>query len=182
MPQYDITASRGTVPGVGPAATHCVPVQTYKYLRTPCRSMTLLHRATLCLALVLALPPGDSTDEGGCLFYRRHDNRVCAQRCIAPFVGPCPRFVPVRIGLLEEGRCADVGYPFFLHNMSIFAGPCGLMEFSMFSGIERRSLARNEIPAPYLPAGVLVPRVLGAPASRWPRFRGFPHQASVKVA
>lgn len=102
-----------------------------------------------------------------CRFYRRTQNDVCAHRCIEPFVGPCPRWVPTSIGMLQRGTCETIGYPVFVRNMSIFAGPCGTMEFSLFSPFKN---TKNKQNTPYLhamPAEVLVPRVIGMKSTQW---------------
>ena len=129
--------------------------------------MQLIYRKIRLIAIFCLVVPCFGVGSEICRFYRRIQDDVCAHRCIESFVGPCPRWVPTRIGMLQEGTCEKVGYPVFVKNMSIFAGPCGVMEFSLFSALKQTKTKKK---MPYLhavPAEVLVPRVIGIKSTQW---------------
>lgn len=125
------------------------------------------YRKIRFTAILCILMPCFSGGTEMCRFYRRTQDNLCAHQCIEPFVGPCPRWVPTSIGMLQEGTCENVGYPIFVKNISIFAGPCGNMEFSLFSPVKETNDKEN---TPYLhaiPTEVLVPRVIGIKSTQW---------------
>ena len=88
----------------------------------------------------------NNTTTSPCLDYRRYDGNVCAQQCIPESVGMCPRWVPVKIGMLERGNCAELKYTEFVRVLTIFAGPCGVMYFDVYSKAPDR---RRASPSPY---------------------------------
>ena len=100
-----------------------------------------LHSFLLFLLLLVpvsafsfsALKQTNSTTIRPCLDYRRYDGTVCAQQCIPESVGMCPRWVPTKIGMLEKGNCAELKYTEFVRVLTIYAGPCGVMYFDVYS-------------------------------------------------
>lgn len=88
----------------------------------------------------------NNTTTSPCLDYRRYDGTVCAQQCIPENMGMCPRWVPVKIGMLERGNCAELKYTEFVRVLTIFAGPCGVMYFDVYSKAPDR---RQASPSPY---------------------------------
>ena len=98
-----------------------------------------------CLIFVLLLVPvsaafsvsafklPNNTTTNPCLDYRRYDGTVCAQQCIPESVGMCPRWIPAKIGMLERGNCAELKYTEFVRVLTIYAGPCGVMYFDVYS-------------------------------------------------
>lgn len=131
----------------------------------------LVH--VLCVAVFLAVARGDHD----CLDYRKLSDGVCAHQCIPPMVGPCPRTIPVFFGRLEAGRCPEAGYPFFVRNVSILAGPCGTMEFALFSGATQKESAGR---AGRAGRALRVHSGVGGGVhtARWPRFHRLPRRVS----
>merc|ERR1712032_1146680 len=69
-----------------------------------------------------------------CVWYRRSLNEECAEACIPPSVGVCPRRLVVRLGRLTAGRCSEAGFKVADGTMISRAGPCGTILFDKFKG------------------------------------------------
>ena len=124
------------------------------FAHTP--TLSILTDKRLCLnsflIFVLLLVPvsafklTNNTTTSPCLDYRRLDGTVCAQQCIPESVGMCPRWVPAKIGMLERGNCAELKYTEFVRVLTIYAGPCGVMYFDVYSKAPDR---RQGLLSPY---------------------------------
>lgn len=110
-----------------------------------------LHFGTFWVFVLLLVPLSafklnNNTTTSPCLDYRRYDGNICAQQCIPESVGMCPRWVPAKIGMLERGNCAELKYTQFVRILTIYAGPCGIMYFDVFSKAPDR---RRGLLSPY---------------------------------
>lgn len=66
-------------------------------------------------------------------WHMRYDANKCAESVIPHYVGPCPRQIIVLFGNLEVGRCHSLGYNHFHETLHIRAGPCGVIDFRVFT-------------------------------------------------
>jgi hypothetical protein len=79
----------------------------------------------------------DNTDL--CTYFYRENGVVCAEKCLSPYIGICPRSICVFMGKLKRGQCFDMGYVKFEKILPIHAGPCGIMNFDLFSKEPKKS-------------------------------------------
>lgn len=70
--------------------------------------------------------------KGGCDVYHKVSTGECAEGCIATSVGFCPRSLIVKMGGLDSGGCADMGYTVAHGSQDESAGPCGTLTFNIF--------------------------------------------------
>ena len=68
-----------------------------------------------------------------CEYYHKIADDECADACIPPSVGLCPRSLVVSGGNLEAGECAEIGYAVADGTEDVTAGPCGEITFDKYA-------------------------------------------------
>jgi len=98
-------------------------------------ALLLLILSTLSnsTATVSLSATADDGGEGSCINFVRIEDGICAEACLASFVGPCPRAIVVVAGFLEPGQCDARGFAVAKGKKTIIAGPCGALDFGLYA-------------------------------------------------